>query len=194
MRHSHRCRRARVHPRIVASAPQHPRAHSSASAASVGMAGRGGPKLKEYRGHVTSVRHWLKEIEYEGLIGTIARQTMHSRNAGRDRGARGACERCSRVHRCPGAPVAVLCVRGAPLIARYSSLVPSSARPSLRVSVCEVYCGAFGNCGVILPTINTIMMSIDDAEEKMKWLVVRRHEEREREAEGRWTLGSGRRG
>ena len=33
------------------------------------MAGRGGPKLKEYRQHVTSVRHWLKEIEYEGLIG-----------------------------------------------------------------------------------------------------------------------------
>jgi hypothetical protein len=32
------------------------------------MAGRGGPKLKEYRTHVTSVRHWLKECEYEGII------------------------------------------------------------------------------------------------------------------------------
>lgn len=39
-------------------------------------------------------------------------------------------------------------------------------------SVCEVYCGFFGNCQVILPTINSIMLSIDDSEDKMKWLVI----------------------
>jgi len=70
------------------------------------MAGRGGPKLKEYRTHVTSVRHWLKECEYEGII------------------------------------------------------------------MCEVYCGLFGNCQVILPTINSLMLSVDDAEDKIKWLVI----------------------
>lgn len=70
------------------------------------MAGRGGPKLKEYRSHITSVRHWLKEIEFDGLI------------------------------------------------------------------VCEVYCAGFGNCSVILPTINNVMLGIDDAEDKVKWLVV----------------------
>lgn len=70
------------------------------------MAGRGGQKLREFRQHVTSVRHWLKEIEYEGLI------------------------------------------------------------------MCEVYSGFFGNCQVILPTINTLMLNIDDSDDKIKWLVI----------------------
>jgi hypothetical protein len=38
--------------------------------------------------------------------------------------------------------------------------------------VCEVYCGFFGNCQVILPTINSLMLSIDDSEDKIKWLVI----------------------
>jgi hypothetical protein len=35
-----------------------------------------------------------------------------------------------------------------------------------------VYCGFFGNCQVILPTINQLMLSVDDAEDKIKWLVI----------------------
>lgn len=70
------------------------------------MANRGGPKLKEFRVGVTSVRQWLKELEHDGLI------------------------------------------------------------------VCEVYSNSFGNCTAILPTINNIMINIEDAENKVKWLLI----------------------
>src|SRR5437879_5849982 len=70
------------------------------------MAGRGGPKLKEYRLQIHSVRQWLRELEYKGLI------------------------------------------------------------------VCEVFGPSFGACQVLLPAINNTMLAIDDAENKLKWLVL----------------------
>mmetsp|Transcript_19130 Transcript_19130/g.37767 ORF Transcript_19130/g.37767 Transcript_19130/m.37767 type:complete len:882 (-) Transcript_19130:2885-5530(-) len=69
------------------------------------MAGRGA-KMKEYRIQVTSVKHWLKEIDFDGLL------------------------------------------------------------------VVEVYSSWFGSCQVIAPTINSIMMSITDADAKIKWPVI----------------------
>src|SRR5690242_19463415 len=44
--------------------------------------------------------------------------------------------------------------------------------PSPPLLVVEIYCGAFGNCQVVLPTINQIMLTIDDADDKLKWLVI----------------------
>ena len=69
------------------------------------MANRGA-KSKEYRIQVTSVKQWLKEIEFEGL------------------------------------------------------------------SIVEVYSTWFGPCQVILPTINKLMMGIDNSEAQIQWPVV----------------------
>ena len=40
------------------------------------------------------------------------------------------------------------------------------------LSVVELYCSTFGSCNVILPTINNIMVNIDNSSEKLKWLTV----------------------
>lgn len=147
------------------------------------MAGRGGPKLKEYRQHVTSVRHWLKEIEYEGLIG--------QRTATENRGGQGGCNgggsgrlarrmkiwlQSEQMHSVDAVPLVPLLSPPPPLLTLCRSffflLFFRNLSLSFHCSVCEVYCGFFGNCQVILPTINSIMLSIDDSEDKMKWLVI----------------------
>ena len=70
------------------------------------MAARGGPKLKEYRTAVTSVKQWQSEISFPQL------------------------------------------------------------------SVVELFSSSFGNCQVILPTINSVMTNTPEAEKKVRWLTV----------------------
>lgn len=95
------------------------------------MAGRGA-KSKEYRLQVTSVKHWLKEIDSPALLGisitAITPKTV-----------------------CLNRAICFLC------------------------TVVEVYSSWFGSCQVIPPTINNIMLNIDDSENKIKWPVVTKH-------------------
>lgn len=107
--------------------------------------------MKEYRVHISSARHWLKEIEFDGIIG----QRERKREAELWQALHGV-RRCAHQMMCAGC-----------------------------VAVCEVYCGAFGNCQVILPTINQIMLSVDNPESKIKWLVVSGKRERQRREGGR---------
>lgn len=111
------------------------------------MAGRRGPTVKDPRIHVQNVRHWLKEIDFEGLIGECC---------------------CLRTAWSAG-----VALHHRVWLGRRPLPNGMLTRFPFRIAVVEICSTAFGQCTVLEPTMKQIMLSYDDAESKIKWLVVR---------------------